>query len=500
MSEHLLRFEAVGAAESYTGRGELLPLENPATGAAYAEVREADEELVDQVVTGAADTYRNTWSEVEPLERARLMLRWADVLMDHQGELADIESTDVGHLHRESAADVGAAARWLRYFAGVADKIEGQSVTAHPDRSAFVTREPYGVVAGVNSFNGNLLMFGMKAAPALATGNCFVLKAPELGPLSSFRAAELAVEAGIPRGVVSVVSGRGHVTGAALVAHPEVGMTMFTGGLNGARGVIETSAAHVKPLTLELGGKNAVILLDDVDLDRVVPHLLHSNFVKCGQSCAAGSRVFVPRRLADELTGRMAAATRRIKPGDPFEHSSDMGALISEQQVARVEDLVRRAVDGGATMLAGGRRADTGPATAKGHFFEPTVLADLDDDNIGAREEIFGPVVGVLAYDSLDEVVARANGLDFGLTAQIWGDDTGAIHHLTRGLEAGTVWVNTYRSVHPSAPYGGFKRSGYGRENGAEVIRTHTRARTTVWSHGAATHPYGDLLGAPAAS
>ncbi|AVH94192.1 MULTISPECIES: aldehyde dehydrogenase family protein [Streptomyces] len=499
MPEQLIRVEAVGAAESYTGRGDLLALENPATGTTYAEVREADEELVDQVVAGAAATYRNEWSTVEPLERARLMLRWADVLMDHQDELARIESTDVGHLYRESAADVGAAARWLRYFAGVADKIEGQSVTSHPDRSAFVTREPYGVVAGVNSFNGNMLMFGMKAAPALATGNCFVLKAPELGPLSSFRMAELAVEAGIPRGVVSVVSGRGHITGPALVAHPEVGMVMFTGGLNGARGVIESSAVNIKPLTLELGGKNAVVLLDDVDLDRIVPHLLHSNFVKCGQSCAAGSRVFVPRRLADELAGRMAEAARLIRPGDPFVPSSDMGAIISEQQVARVEDLVRRAVEGGAAVLAGGRRAETGPATVNGHFFEPTVLADLDDGNIAAREEIFGPVVGLLTYDGLDEVVARANGLDFGLTAQIWGDDVGAVHHLTRGIEAGTVWVNTYRSIHPSAPYGGFKHSGYGRENGAEVLKTYTRAKTTVWNHGAARHPYGDLLEAPAA-
>jgi acyl-CoA reductase-like NAD-dependent aldehyde dehydrogenase len=264
--------------------------------------------------------------------------------------------------------------------------------------------------------------------------------------------------------------------------------------------VIDSSAASIKPLTMELGGKNAVILLDDVDVERVVPHLLHSNFVKCGQSCAAGSRVFVPRRLADELTGRMAEATRRIKPGDPFAPSSDMGAIISEQQVSRAEDLVRRAVAGGAAVLAGGKRAETGVATAGGHFFEPTVLAGLDDDNIAAREEIFGPVVGVLTYDSLDEVVTRANGLDVGLTAQIWGDDLAAIQHLTRTVEAGTVWVNTYRSIHPSAPYGGFKRSGYGRENGAEVLKTYTRAKTTVWDHGAGRHPYGDLLGDLAAS
>ncbi|MFG2657331.1 aldehyde dehydrogenase family protein [Streptomyces sp. NPDC048425] len=495
MLEPLIRVEAVGAAETYAGRGEYLPLENPATGEMYAEVREADEELVDAIVTDAAETYRREWRDVEPLERARLLVRWADILMEHQDELACIESTDVGHLYRESAADVASAAKWLRYFAGLADKIEGRSIQSHPDRVAHVTREPYGVVAGINSFNGNMLMLGMKAAPALATGNCFVLKAPELGPLSSFRMAELAVEAGIPRGVVSVISGRGHVTGPALVSHPDVNMVIFTGGVQGARSVLGSSAESVKPLCMELGGKNAVVLLDDVDLDRVVPHLLHSNFVKCGQSCAAGSRVFVPRGLADELTGLMADATRRIRPGDPFAPSSGMGAIISEQQVARVEDLVRRAVAGGATMLAGGKRAETGEGTAKGHFFEPTVLADLDDGNIAAREEIFGPVVGVLTYDSLDEVVTRANSLDVGLTAQIWGEDVARIHRLARCLEAGTVWVNTYRSVHPSAPYGGFKRSGYGRENGAEALDTYTQGKTIVWNHGANRVPYANNTG-----
>ncbi|MFA3877807.1 aldehyde dehydrogenase [Streptomyces sp. MMCC 100] len=491
MPEQLIRAEAVGAGR-YTGRGEWLPLENPATGVTYAEVREADEELIDAVVTGAAAAFRDGWRDVEPLERARLMVRWADVLMEHQDELARIETTDVGHLYRESAADVASAARWLRYFAGLADKTEGQSVPARPDRVAHITREPYGVVAGINSFNGNMLMFGMKAAPALATGNCFVLKAPELGPLSSFRMAELAVEAGIPPGVVSVVSGRGHVTGPALVGHPEVGTVVFTGGLRGARSVIDAAAHGAKPLTMELGGKNAVILLDDVDLGRVVPHLLHSNFVKCGQSCAAGSRVFVPRRRADELAGLMAAATRRIRPGDPFSPSSDMGAVVSAQQVARMEDLVGRAVEGGATLLAGGRRARTEGPHAGGHFFEPTLLVDLEDTNVAAREEIFGPVVGVLAYDDLDEVLARANGLDVGLTAQIWGEDLTAIHRLARGLEAGTVWVNTYRTIHPSAPYGGYKHSGYGRENGAEVLRTYTRGRTTVWHHGTPARPYAD--------
>ncbi|MGW4346693.1 aldehyde dehydrogenase family protein [Streptomyces sp. NPDC004690] len=497
MTEPLIRVESVGATGDRAGRGEWLPLENPATGATYAEVREADEDLVDAVVTGAAEAYRTRWRGLEPPERARLMLRWADVLMEHQDELARIESTDVGHLYRESAADVASAARWLRYFAGLADKIEGQSILAHPDRTALVTREPYGVVAGVNSFNGNMLMFGMKAAPALATGNCFVLKAPELGPLSSFRMAQLAVEAGLPPGVVSVVSGRGHITGEALVRHPDVGMVIFTGGLRGARAVIGAAADGAKPLCMELGGKNAVILLDDVDLDRVLPHLLHSNFVKCGQSCAAGSRVFVPRRRAAELAGRMAAAARRLTPGDPFDPASDLGAVVSGGQIDRMEDLVRRAVEGGATVLAGGRRARTTGAHARGHFFEPTLLADLDDANIAAREEIFGPVVGVLAYDDPEEALARANALEFGLTAQVWGDDLSAIHRLSRGLEAGTVWINTYRTVHPSAPYGGFKHSGYGRENGAEVLKTYTRARTTVWHHGPPPLPYAGTTGSP---
>ncbi|MDT3444704.1 aldehyde dehydrogenase family protein [Pseudofrankia sp. BMG5.37] len=490
------RVEAVGAAETYVSHGDYLALENPATGKVFAEAREADEGLVDQVVSGAQNTFRRQWRGTSPLDRARLLVRWADVLMEHQDELARIESTDVGHLYRESAADVANAAKWLRYFAGVADKIEGDAVDAHPDRVAHVTREPFGVVAGVNSFNGNILMFGIKAAPALAAGNCLVLKAPELAPLSSFRMAELAVDAGIPRGVVSVITGRGQVTGNALLRHPAVGMAIFTGGLGAAKAVIRSSAVNAIPLCLELGGKNAVILLDDVDVDRVVPHLLHSNFVKCGQSCAAGSRIFVPRPLADELTGRLAAAASRLRPGDPFSPDSDMGAVISETQVARIEDLVNRGTAAGATRLAGGHRAHGRPDVEHGHFFEPTVLADLMDSNVAAREEIFGPVVGVLTYDDVDEVVSRANGLDLGLSAQIWGNDSSTIHYVARRLEAGTVWVNTYRAIHPSSPYGGYKHSGYGRENGPEVLKTYTRGKTTVWAYGDIPNPYAQLSGA----
>ena len=489
---HMPRVGIVGARGPVAPEsGEYIPIENPATGQVWAEAFESSAGHVDEVVTTAAQVFRETWRDMAPDERGRLVRRWAELIAERRDELADLETDDVGHLRREALGDVDGGARWLTYYAGMADKIEGRSFAQYPDRVAYQSREPYGVVAGVNPFNGNPMMFGWKAGPALIAGNCFVLKAPEVAPLSSFRMAELALEAGIPPGVVNVVTGRGEITGRALSEHPEIGMLVFTGSPEASRAVIAQSAATITPLSLELGGKSAVILLEDADLDTAIPSILHSNFVKSGQSCAAGSRIFVPDTLYDEAVGRIESLARSIRVGPPRDPASQMGALISHRQLERVDSIVTSAVGQGATRLAGGCRADE-RALGEGYFYRPTVLIDVTDDNIVASTEVFGPVASVLRYSDIDEVLARANGARMGLTAQIWGNDARAIQYLARRLEAGTVWVNTYRAIHPTIPFGGMKESGYGRENGFDAIDLYTRSKAVVWDlNEERTLPYG---------
>jgi acyl-CoA reductase-like NAD-dependent aldehyde dehydrogenase len=335
------------------------------------------------------------------------------------------------------------------------------------------------VVAGINAYNANTLMVAWKAAPALAAGNVIVLKAPEISPAATIRMAELAVQAGIPRGVVSVVSGRGHVTGAALAAHPGIGRLVFTGSAHTAAEITRQSAVNLKPLSFELGGKNAAIALVDVNLRRFIPSVLHSNFVKSGQSCAAGSRVFVHASRYEEVLSALTDGARKIRVGMPSDADAQMGSLISREHRDRVDSSVRAAVDAGAEVRVGG--AAQNGHLSKGAFYQPTVVSSLTDDNILAREELFGPVVGVMAYDDIEEVISRANALDYGLAAHVWRDRASEIQYLVKNLQCGTVWVNMYRGVHWTAPYGGYKRSGYGRENGFEGMETYTQTKTVLW-------------------
>ncbi|KXX60427.1 aldehyde dehydrogenase family protein [Rhodococcus sp. LB1] len=477
----LPRFSVIGRDPVPSSHGDRwFPLQNPATGEVWAEALEAEKLVVDLVVDGAVYAYRSVWRNTAPVERGRLLSHWATLLLEHRDEIAELEATDVGHLLQECRVDVERGAKWLSFYAGMADKIEGRTYPQIPGQLAYEAREPFGVVAGVNPFNGNPLMFAMKAGPALAAGNCLILKAPELAPASSFRIGELALEAGFPPGVVNVVTGRGEITGKFLNEHPDVTMMAFTGSIPAARSVIAQSASTIMPLILELGGKSAVIVLEDADLDVAVNSILHSNFVKSGQSCVAGSRVFVPSSLADQLHTRFAQVASRVRVGDPRDSRSDMGALISRQSRDRVEGLVSEAIRQGATCLQGGNPATSG-VLARGNFFEPTVLVDVEDDNIVAREEVFGPVMSVLEYSDVDEVLARANSLRVGLSAQIWGNDAAKIQHLAGRLEAGMVWINTYRAIDPTIPFGGFKESGYGQENGFAAIDMYTRSKAVVW-------------------
>lgn len=460
--------------------GYEMEIENPATGETIGILREADASLIDSVVAGAKEAFVNVWKRSGPDVRAKMLSAWADKITEHREELADIEVADVGHLRKEALADIDNSARVLRYYAGLADKLEGRTFAQLPDRLSYGVDEPFGVVAGVSPYNGNANFVALKAGPALVAGNCIVIKAPELAPLLNYRMIELALEAGIPAGVVNVVTGRGHVVGPLLTEHPDIGMIAFTGGPDSGRAIINQSAANIVPVFLELGGKSPAILLPDADIDTAVPSLLHSNFAKSGQSCVTGSRIYVPESLYDEVSERLAQKAKTIRVGMPDDPASQMGSLISRQHRSHVHALVESSIAAGANCLAGGSPMED-DGLANGAFYRPTILADVADDNPAVVTEAFGPMATVLAYSEVDEVIARANSSVFGLSAQVWGNDALTIQHLVRELDAGTVWVNTYRSFHPTVPFGGVKQSGFGKENGFDSVAMYTRRKAVVW-------------------
>ncbi|WP_190814799.1 aldehyde dehydrogenase family protein [Saccharopolyspora pogona] len=472
--------------------GHVMPVENPATGETIAELHEVTADELDGIVTRAQQVYESTWRRTAPEVRGRLLAAWADAIAAHRDQLSDIEVADVGHLRRETIGDLDSCVRILRYYAGLADKLEGQTYAQLPGRLSYGVDEPFGVVAGISPYNGNANSIALKAGPALVAGNCIVIKAPEVAPLLNYRLAELALDAGIPAGVVNVVSGRGSVVGPLLTEHPGIGMIAFTGGPDSGRAVINQSAANIVPVFLELGGKSPAILLPDADLRTAIPSVLHSNFAKSGQSCVAGSRILVPASKYEQVCDELAALAKKIRVGLPTRESSQMGTLITRQHRDHVDDLVQRAVASGATCLAGGAPAEDGEL-AQGAFYQPTVLANVTDDNPAATTEAFGPMASVLSYEDVDEALARANATQFGLSTQVWGNDAQTIQYLAQNLVAGTVWINTYRSFHPTVPFGGMKQSGFGKENGFASVAMYTRRKAVVWDLTTdRALPYGD--------
>jgi acyl-CoA reductase-like NAD-dependent aldehyde dehydrogenase len=460
--------------------GTYLPLENPATGEILGEALEIDESTLDEIVADAQAVFRSTWRLTPPDVRGAMMLRWADLIEHNRERLADLEVSDVGHLRREALGDIDTGVRLIRYYAGMADKIQGDTYAQYPSRIAYGVKEPYGVVGAITPYNANAVMVGLKAAPAMVAGNCMVLKAPETAPLLTFSIFELALEAGIPPGVLNVVTGRGHVVGPILMQHPGIGMVSFTGSIEAGRSVIRQSAVNAIPVVLELGGKSPVILLPDANLDFAIPSAVHSNFVKSGQSCVAGSRILVHTSIYDEVCQRVAEFVSKIRVGLPTDAGSQMSTLITRRQRDHVDALIGAAVAAGATPLAGGAPAAWEPLSG-GSFYQPTVLVDVADDNPAAQREAFGPMASLMKFDTVDEALARANSTEFGLSAQVWGNDAGAIQHLVQNLEAGAVWVNTYRAAHPTLPLGGMKQSGYGIEYGFDAVWEYTRSKSVMW-------------------
>ncbi len=450
-----------------------LAVEDPSTTEVFAHVPLSGPDTVDAAVRGARTAFDDgRWSDVAPSDQAAVLHRLADLVDEHAEELSALEARDNGKAIVEARGDVGGAAAVLRYYAGWPTKLHG---TVNPtDRAflAYTTREPVGVCGQVVPWNYPLLMASWKLGPALAAGNAVVLKPAEQTPLSALRLAALALEAGLPAGVLNVVTGDG-TTGAALVAHPLVDKVAFTGSTEVGRRVMASAAETIKSVTLELGGKNPNVVFADADLGHAVERAVVGAFENGGQACIAGSRVLVERAVHDEVVARLAEQARALRVGPPLDEATDIGALVSREQLDRVLGYVRAGAEQGATVRAGGEDRPDLP----GYFMRPTVMT-ATAENVVSREEVFGPVVAVTPFDGEEEAVALANGTAYGLAAAVWTKDLQRALRVARRLRAGTVWVNEYGKIRPEVPFGGMKQSGVGRELGAAGLDAYTEHKS----------------------
>jgi len=453
---------------------------DPATERQITEVADADAEDVDRAVRAARAAFESgPWPNMLPDERERLMWRLADLLEKHAAELAELESLDNGKpITLARLIDIPGAISHLRYMAGWASKLDGSTFTtslrAAPGTKfhTYTVREPVGVVGQIIPWNFPLLMATLKLAPVLATGCTSVLKPAEQTPLSALRLGELILEAGFPPGVVNILTGRGETTGAALVAHPGVDKIAFTGSTEVGKLINIAATSTLKRVSLELGGKSPVIVLPDMDPHAAAAGAAQAVFFNSGQVCVAGSRLFVQRRIFDEVIAGVSEASRSIVMGPGLDEHTQMGPLVSEEQRDRVLGYLQSGRKQGATVLAGG----DAPAHP-GYYVNPTVILDVKPDMKIVREEIFGPVVVAQRFDDLNEVAAWANDTPYGLSASIWSNDLRAVQRLVPKIKSGTVWVNCHAMIDAGMPFGGYKQSGFGREQGRAGIEMYTELK-----------------------
>jgi acyl-CoA reductase-like NAD-dependent aldehyde dehydrogenase len=458
--------------------GGTFPSMNPATGAAWAEIPEASAEDVNRAVRAAHRAcYEGPWAKMSATERGHCLRRLADLLAERSEHLGEIETRDTGKMFKETRWQAKYISEFYHFYAGAADKIHGETLPIDkPDMFVFTNREPLGVIAAVVPWNSQLFLAAVKIGPALAAGNSVVLKASEHASAAMLEFGEMIAEAGIPDGVVNIVTGHGDPCGKVLTSHPLVARVSFTGGPASARHVIGNTRENFAEISLELGGKSPFIVFDDADIGSAVNGSVGGIFAASGQSCVAGSRLIVHEHVAEEFLERMAEVARGVTIGDPMAEETDMGPLCTQGQMDTIEREVARAVEEGGKIICGGKRADAGSDM----FYEPTIIDCPSPDLHIVDTELFGPVLSVLRFRTEEEALSLANDTVHGLAAGIFTRDSARALRMSRAVRAGIVWVNTYRAVSPIAEFGGMKTSGYGRESGFQAVYDYTRPKT-VW-------------------
>ena len=451
---------------------------NPSTGEVIARVSEGDKADVDKAVKAARRAFdEGPWRKMNARERGKLMYKLADLMESHQEELAQLETLDNGKPIRDSrAADLPLAIDCYRYYAGWADKVEGKTIPINGPYMCYTRHEPVGVVGQIIPWNFPILMQAWKWGPALAMGCTVVLKPAEQTPLSALRVGELAMEAGFPEGVINIVPGYGETAGAAIAEHNDVDKVAFTGSTEVGKLIMQAAArTNLKRVTLELGGKSPNVVFADADMDAAVEGAFFALFFNQGQCCCAGSRLFVEDTMHDEFVDRLIKRTKQQKVGDPFDPETTQGPQVSQEQFSKIMGYIESGMQSGANLRTGGGRVGQ-----QGYFIEPTVFTHVKDDHKIAQEEIFGPVLSVISFRDIEEVIQRGNRSMYGLAAAVWTKDIKKAHRMAAELRAGTVWINCYDVFDAAAPFGGFKMSGIGRELGEYALRNYTEIKTVT--------------------
>ncbi|UHA73549.1 aldehyde dehydrogenase family protein [Paenibacillus sp. 481] len=458
-------------------KGNVFTSMNPATGDVLAVVYEATAEDVDLAVDAAREAFdHGEWSKIGPADRSRLIYKLADLIEANKQELAELETLDNGKPLRETlTADIPLTVEHFRYYAGWATKVVGQTIPTAGNFHTYTRHEAVGVVGQIIPWNFPLLMAAWKLGAALAVGCTIVLKPAEQTPLSALYLAQLAQEAGFPKGVINIIPGFGETAGAPLVQHPKVDKIAFTGSTSVGKLIMKQAADTVKKVTLELGGKSPNIILPDADLSKAVPGALQGITFNQGQVCSAGSRLFVQKKCYDNVVADLVTSAKKIKVGSGLDLETEMGPLVSTEQHAVVQKFIEQGRAEGAELLAGGKVPYT-----SGYFVEPTIFANVNGTMTIAREEIFGPVVAAIPYDTVDDLVEQANHSTYGLAAGVWTQNLQQAHSIANKLKAGTVWINCYNVFDAAAPFGGYKQSGLGREMGSYALDNYTEVKT-VW-------------------
>ena len=460
--------------------GKKIQTLNPENNEVWATVPEANEKDVDKAVQSAQNAFENSWSILHPRDRAKYLRLIADQLRENAEHLGKVETIDTGKIYRETKTQANYIAEYYDYFAGLADKVEGTVVPIDkPDMQVTTTRIPIGVVAAIIPWNSQMLLTAVKLAPALAMGNTVVIKASELAPVTLLEFAKLIEKTGIPKGVINIITGLGEPCGKALTTHNLVERIAFTGGPETAKHIVKNSAENLSQVSLELGGKSPVVVFDDADQENALNGITAGIFGASGQSCIAGSRLYLQSKIYNEFLDKLITKAKKIKLGGPMEEDTQMGPLNSFKQLENIEKNIKATIDQGGKVLCGGKRSSV---SNEGYYFPATII-ECENHNLPVAEnELFGPILSVMKFDKEEEVIKKMNDNKYGLSSGVYTSNFARGLRVSKAIRAGIVFINTYRLISPMAPFGGIKDSGYGKEAGIESIKEYTRIKTTWYN------------------